>query len=216
MGTFPLFPLLPPELRALIWHATVEPRTVDIRVDADYSGENQHLHLVSPTPVPPTLQACREARNLGLYERAFSEIDADGRYVWVNWEMDIINIGTSYFSYFHPSAPLIKRLQFERDNTDDFFYHREVNDLDAFVNVKEIFIVCHGADGLSGWYGAVEEHTFLRLLGEENVYVIDMHNGGRILSAAEVDAIMDQHFAKCAAEDGYVDPTGEPLSSTST
>jgi hypothetical protein len=216
MGTFPLFPLLPAELRALIWHATVEPRTVDIRVDADYSGENRRLHLVSPTPVPPTLQACREARNLGLYERAFSEIDADGRYVWVNWEMDIINIGTSYFSYFHPSAPLIKRLQFWRDNSDDVFYHSEVRDLDAFVNVKEVYIVCPELPDLRAWHGAVEEHSFLRPLGGENVYLIDVEGGGRIMKAAELDAMMDQEYAEEWARDGFVYPTGEPLSSTST
>src|SRR5689334_2419090 len=116
MDTLHSFPLFPFELRALIWQFTVQPRTVEVRVDRRGSGQNRHTHLVSLTPVPATLQACREARNLGLYERAFSDIGADGRYVWVNWDMDIISIGTSYFSYFHPCAPLIKRLQFERDN----------------------------------------------------------------------------------------------------
>ncbi|KAH6632165.1 hypothetical protein F5144DRAFT_465896, partial [Chaetomium tenue] len=142
MDIFHLFPLFPFELRALIWQFTVQPRTVEVRVDDRGPGADRHLHLVSPTPVPATIQACREARNLGLYERAFSEIDADGRYVWVDWDMDIISIGTSYFSYFHPCALLIKRLQFERDNVDEVFYHWEVNDLDAFLNVEEIFVVC--------------------------------------------------------------------------
>ncbi|EAQ87728.1 hypothetical protein CHGG_04347 [Chaetomium globosum CBS 148.51] len=145
MDTFHLFPLFPFELRALIWRSTVQPRTVEVRVDDRGSGLERRLHLVSPTPVPATIQACREARNLGLYERAFSEIDADGRYVWVNWDIDIISIGTSYFYHFHPCALLIKRLQFERDNTEDSFYHWEINDLDVFCQCQgNIYLLCRG------------------------------------------------------------------------
>jgi len=54
------------------------------------------MRLTSSTPVPATLQACREARNLKLYQQAFLEIDGEVRYVWVNWDMDIVSIGTSY------------------------------------------------------------------------------------------------------------------------
>lgn len=215
MNTFHSFPLLPFELRALIWRSTVEPRTVDVRVNRRGSiwAKDRHTHLVSSTPVPATLQACREARNLRLYERAFAEIGADGRYVWVNWDMDIISIGTSEFQFFHPSAPLIQRLQFERDNTEDSFYHSEVYDLDAFLNIKEIFIVC--VDGLTGWHGAIEEHGFIRRCGGENVYLIDLEAGGRILNTTEADAMMDQVMTEYWAQDGFVYPTGEPLSSES-
>ena len=90
MDTFHLFPLFPFELRALIWRSTVQPRTVEVRVDDRGSGLECCLHLVSPTPVPATIQACREARNLGLYERAFSEIDANGRYVWVKDRKSVV------------------------------------------------------------------------------------------------------------------------------
>lgn len=214
MDTFHSFPLLPIELRALIWQSTVEPRTVEVRVDWRGSGQEAHLHLVSSTPVPATLQACREARNLTLYERAFSEIGADGRYVWVNWDMDIISIGTSRFRHFHPSAPLIKRLQFERDNTDDSFYHFEVNDLEAFLNVKEIFVVC-ADDSLTGWYGAVEEHDSFRRCGGENVYLIDLNNGGQAMTATELDAMMHQEYTEAWALEGSIYPKGEPLSSES-
>ncbi|KAK4106756.1 hypothetical protein N658DRAFT_491384 [Parathielavia hyrcaniae] len=190
MDTFHLFPLLPFELRALIWQSTVEPRTVEVRVHyRNPYYDDPHLHLVSSTPLPATLQACREARNLRLYERAFSEVGADGRYVWVNWDMDISSIGTSYFSHFHSSAPLIKRLKFERANTDESFYHWEVNDLYAFLNVKEIFVVC--ADGVRAWHAAIEEHYTKWQCGEENLYLIDPDDG-RIMKATELDAMMDQ------------------------
>ena len=81
MDMFHSFPLFPFELRALIWRFTVQPRTVEVGVDDRGSYPKQHIHLVSSTPVPATLQACREARNIGLYEQAFSDINADGRYV---------------------------------------------------------------------------------------------------------------------------------------
>jgi hypothetical protein len=215
MDTFHSFPLLPSELRALIWQAIVEPRTVKVRVHDRGAGQDRHPQLVSSTPVPATLHACREARNLGLYERAFSEIGADGRYVWVNWDVDIISIGTSYFRYFHLSASLIKRIQFERDNTDDFFYHREVNDLDAFVNVKEIFVVCADRYDMTGWHGAVEEHASHWRCGGENLYLIDLSDGGRIMKATELDAMLDREYAEAWAQEGVVYPTGEPLSSGS-
>lgn len=188
MNTFHPFPLLPFELRALIWQSTVQPRTVEVRVDN--RGSYQNRHLVSSTPVPAALQACREARNLGLYERALSEISTNGRYIWVNWDIDIISIGTSYFSYFHPCAPLIKRLQLERHNTDDSFYHWEVNDLDAFLNVKEIFVACIDGSRVRGWYGAVGEHWRYWRCGE-NLYLIDLNDGGRIMKATEPNAMMD-------------------------
>ncbi|KAK4118864.1 hypothetical protein N657DRAFT_675269 [Parathielavia appendiculata] len=136
--------------------------------------------LFSSTPVPATLQACREARNLKLYARAFCEIDAEGRYVWVNWDMDIISIGTSYFEYFHPPAPPIKRFKFERANSESeggFFSRSEVKELDAFVNIMEIFVVC--ADGGREWHGALEDHHSHWRCGEENVYLIDPYGGIR-------------------------------------
>jgi hypothetical protein len=214
MDAFHSFLLFPFELRALIWQSTVQPRTVEVRVDHLSSYMNQHAHLVSSTPVPATLQVCREARNLGLYKRAFSDISADARYVWVNRGIDIISIGTSYFHYFDPYAPLIKRFQFERDNTDHFFYHVEARDLEAFLNVEETFLVCADRYMMESWYGVLEDHTFFRLCGGENVYLINLDDGGRIITATEWDAIMDQEYTEMWAKDGSVYPTGEPLPSS--
>ena len=126
--------------------------------------------------------------------------------------MDIISIGTSPFSCFHPYAPLFKRLQFERDNTDHFFYHVEARDLDAFLNVKETFIVCPNRYMMTGWFDAVEEHHILWRCGRENVYLINLDDGGRIMTATELDAMLDQENAEMWAEQGSVYPTGEPLS----
>ncbi|KAK4156435.1 hypothetical protein C8A00DRAFT_12633 [Chaetomidium leptoderma] len=210
--TFHPFPLLPFELRARIWLFTVEPRTIEVRVLCDGWSADAPVYLISstPVPVPATLQTCREARNLKLYEQAFSEINARGHYVWVNWDMDIISIGTSHLDYFHPAAPLIKRLKFERENFNEFSYHSEVKDLDAFVNVKEIFVVC--TDGVRAWHGALEEHYSHWRCGEENLYLIDPHDGGRMMRATELDAMMDQELKEVWAQGGTDYPSGEPLS----
>ncbi|KAK1783015.1 hypothetical protein QBC45DRAFT_388920 [Copromyces sp. CBS 386.78] len=78
--TFHLFPYLPWELRARVWELTVEPRTVEI----GFTGKS--VRMRSPTQVPAILHACREARNIGLYKKPFSEVGAqrergENRYV---------------------------------------------------------------------------------------------------------------------------------------
>ncbi|KAL2140526.1 hypothetical protein VTI28DRAFT_3730 [Corynascus sepedonium] len=206
--SFHPFPCLPFELRARIWQFTVEPRTVEVRVGSKLF--DSPVRLTSSTPAPATLQTCREARNLKIYERAFSETNAEGRYVWVNWDMDIISIGTSYFDHFHPAAPLIKRLKFERENTCEFFYHTEVKDLDAFINVKEIFVVC--ADGARAWHGAIEEHYSHWRCDKENLYLIDTEDGDRMMKATDLDAMMDQEYKEAWAQEGFDYPSGDPLS----
>ncbi|KAK4249863.1 hypothetical protein C7999DRAFT_39166 [Corynascus novoguineensis] len=167
--TFHIFPLLPFELRSWIWKSTVEPRTVEVRVGGPAICRKAHV-LISLTPVPATLQTCREAPNLNLYEQAFSETNTERRYVWVNWDLDIISIGTSYFDHFHTAAPLIKRLKFERQNTCEFFYTRKA------------------------WHDAIAEHYPYWHCGEENLYLIDPEEGGRMMKATELGAMMDQEY----------------------
>jgi hypothetical protein len=76
MATFHPFPRLPYELRAQIWEMTVEPRVVN--VECRWGEATRQICLTSSTPVPAVLEACREARNHGLYQKAFSEIDLPG------------------------------------------------------------------------------------------------------------------------------------------
>lgn len=73
MAAFHPFPRLPYELRLLIWEMTVDPRIVKVeyrRLDPTH----EEYCLTSSTPVPAVLAACQEARNHGLYQKAFSEI----------------------------------------------------------------------------------------------------------------------------------------------
>ncbi|KAK4149747.1 hypothetical protein C8A00DRAFT_18606 [Chaetomidium leptoderma] len=160
--SFHPFPRLPFELRAKIWKLAVEPRTVDVRIVDSVgldppatprlvsstplppllvSSTPVPTRLVSSTPVPTPLQTCREARSLGLYQQAFPGVSQDGdrRYVWLNFEMDMISIGTSMFTYFKPLQPLIKRLEFEPQwrllNAEGRVSYVEIDYLCDFVNV---------------------------------------------------------------------------------
>ncbi|KAH6625881.1 hypothetical protein C7974DRAFT_209240 [Boeremia exigua] len=178
MSTFHPFPRLPYELRMQIWEMTVEPRTVHAEFTNPIYPDRTY-YLTSSTPVPAVLQACREARNHGLYQKAFSEIAVHGRgaqYVWVDFAIDTIDIGTSTFDSFKPVAPLIQLLRFKREMQGDWFYYQEVDDVRHFVNAREIWIV--PLDGLWACVGATETHYWP--CGKENVFFLDPLNYERM------------------------------------
>jgi hypothetical protein len=160
MSTFHLFPRLPLELRNQIWRCTAEPRTVEVRIERRYPTR----YLISPTPVPGPLKCCGEARDelQGLYQRVSSDLDTqqgiDRRYVWLNLDIDMVDIGTSEFRDFDSIASTIKQLKFTRKNNDESFYNTEKRKLVDFTNVEEIHVVC--ADGFWSWSGALYDHSW--------------------------------------------------------
>lgn len=170
---------LPFELRSIIWMLTIEPRTVEIRLKIGLVpplDKNRHvprwgvLYASSPTPVPAALQTCHEARSLLArhYERAFTH-GTQPRYVWVNFDMDIISIDTSSFDRTGPSAPRIRRLKFAR-KCDYYYFDNENLELDfLFPNLQEIYIVC--LDEPEDWWDA--EDPFYRRCPRENVWLIN-------------------------------------------
>ncbi|KFY07988.1 hypothetical protein V492_06642 [Pseudogymnoascus sp. VKM F-4246] len=172
-----LFPFnkLPPEIRARIWELTVEPRTVEVNLSKrDWRSEDEGNRLFSTTPVPAPLQTCREARNMGLYKKAFSEVGSEPRYVWVNLDIDMIFLGSNcHLTSFKAVAPSIKRLKFQRENHDEWWYHFESKNIRNFINAEEIHVVC-GA-GWDDWWGATEEHSWP--CAAENIFFIDEEDG---------------------------------------
>jgi hypothetical protein len=236
MTTFHPFPWLPLELREQIWKDTVEPRTVDVRRFRKW--DQRYGQLVSSTPIPPILQSCREARNLGLYERVFFEVaavkkfkgnneseiaierfftpdeqreegpkkvgspDTEQRYVWLDLDIDMIDIGASEFRNYKSIASAVKRLKFKRENGDEFFFHTESNELRQFVNVEEIHIDC--ADGFWMWSGAV--YQFPWPCADEKLVFIDAFDG-RVARGIEFEAICRQMLMAARLE-----ATGEAFS----
>jgi hypothetical protein len=181
----------------MIWKSTVEPRTVEVRVPPDRKGKV--AHLICLTPVPAPLQTCREARNLGLYKQAFSEVEEaacpDGtepRYVWVNLEIDIISIGRTLFCAFQPVALSIRRLKFAR-NVSSFMvamqpiFLFEARELRDFSNAEDVYVECE--DGLYRWYRLADR--ILWPCGQNNVIFIDP-GGGRVMGCPAMRLLEDK------------------------
>ncbi|KAI0181180.1 hypothetical protein GGR52DRAFT_21747 [Hypoxylon sp. FL1284] len=209
MSTFHPFPRLPAELRTRIWALSVEPRVVEVRVLPDTRLRTKRL--LSPTPVPAMVQTCQEARSAGMYKQAFSELTAtaggESRYVWLNLDIDMVSIGKTPFKAFAPVASSIRRLRFERENSDESFYHFEVKELRAWVNTEEIHVVCE--DGMENWHMASTEHAWPCAL--ENLWFFDPDDG-RMMRSFEMEQMLDKQQEESWAESGYEYPSGEPLS----
>jgi hypothetical protein len=130
---------------------------------------------MSSTPVPAVLQACHEARNQGLYQQAFNISSVvERRYVWVNFEIDMISIGAdTWFDTFEPAERLLfRRLTFERENGESFF-HFQSHKLREFSNLEEIHVIC--VDGLMAWQDAWEYVYWP--CPKENLRFIDKETG---------------------------------------
>lgn len=86
LQTFPLFSLLPSELRAKIWHLTYSPRVVSIA----YNPESRRC--VSPTPPPIALSINREARyeTLRFYAPWFATSNARAAGIPFNASLDTL------------------------------------------------------------------------------------------------------------------------------
>jgi hypothetical protein len=146
------------------------------------------------------LQTCQEARNHGLYKKVFSELSIsngeESRYVWANFDVDIIDIGETPFECYKLVASSIQRLKFERKNSDEGFYHIEAKELNMFTNLKEVYVVC--ADGIRAWWYAGEEHYWP--CGAENLYFIDP-DSGLVMSSGELDEMCEEEQEEAWAQD---------------
>jgi hypothetical protein len=97
------------------------------------------------------------------------------RYFWINLDIDTVDIGETYFSFFEPVAHLIKRLRFTRDVTEEYWYHTESRELRIFTNLIEIQVAVESSDFMVRWHGASIEYFWP--CGEENVVVVELEKG---------------------------------------
>lgn len=163
----------------------MESRTVDVSFLKGAVGfKDVILHVISSTPLPAILQTCREARNQGLYQQAFQE-GTSPRYIWVNFNVDIISIGHTEFHHLEPERLLIRRIKFERENNETFLYFTRL-DLERFNNLKEIQIICE--DGLLMWQEAWEMAQWP--CPREMVRFIDKETGQEV-SGWEIDRMWE-------------------------
>jgi hypothetical protein len=139
--------------------------------------------------VAAPIQTCQEARNQGLYLKAFVELasaDGSGRlFVWLNLDIDVVSIGLAPICNYKPVMPIIKRLKLEREHSD-YFSYREADELGNFANTKEFHLVC--ADGMWMWHYAIDAYYWP--CGKENIFMIDSDND-RTVRAIKIMEILN-------------------------
>ncbi|KAH0434533.1 hypothetical protein CcaCcLH18_05276 [Colletotrichum camelliae] len=168
-------------------------------------------HLRSPTPVPAQLQTCREAReHLTIhtddeyrYEKAFSGIttkpwdsfdplregDPDReRYVWFNFDGDMLSIEDTDLHEFLAVSYQIRRLRLRRHLDNEYFSRAESLLIGRrFRNVVEVHFICIW--GIRSGYLIAEYTDFP--CGPENVYFIDSESmDGTMMNSVDLDAMV--------------------------
>lgn len=174
-------------------------------------------HLRSSTPAPVQLQTCRGARehlttHAGpgyRYKKAFSEIATtpyDGfepvpegdtqreRYVWFNFENDMVSIGDTDLNDFRAVAYQIRRLRLERALSNEYFSRTESQLIGGlFRNLGEIHLVC--LEGIRSGYTVTEDIDFP--CGPENVYFVDPEDmGGAMMNSIDLDDMVVREYEK--------------------
>jgi len=109
----------------------------------------------------------------------------------------MLDIGMSdSFKYI---ASAVKRLKFERENGDEYFYYTESRKLLNFVNVEEIRVVC--ADGFWMWFDAFDQHAWP--CGDDNVVFIDAFDG-RVARGLEFESLCKKMLDEaCSLDDEF-------------
>ncbi|KXJ87857.1 hypothetical protein Micbo1qcDRAFT_236089 [Microdochium bolleyi] len=164
-NTFPSYPKLPTELRLRIWSfAVMHPRIVVVEPQKLEPGSA----WLSTTTAPAVMHACRDARAHAPYTKAFAGGEADGgvptdgpRYVWVNFDIDMIAMvrdGDGDWQRSQPlelfaqasEAPLIQRLRIAFANDCEWrhteFIHYLPSKLANFCRLRELQITLPSGD----------------------------------------------------------------------
>lgn len=123
---------------------------------------------VSPTK-PGVIDACRESREMDLYEKLILEPGSAKSYAWVNFDIDTIDIGdASRHAYFKRCAHKIRRLKFNADISNGSGSYSTAGGIVHFDNLLECFVVtkdrfldwARAEDRRAGW-PCKPESTFI-------------------------------------------------------
>ncbi|PTB69950.1 hypothetical protein BBK36DRAFT_1110294 [Trichoderma citrinoviride] len=112
------FPRLPTELRLRIWALAATPRLVHISVRQTELDRWKRIALNDfslPMPSPAVMHVCRKSRLCAPYQKAFFTIvpgEPEHRYVWVDFERDMVWLANSQLERLEPYETKIRRLRF--------------------------------------------------------------------------------------------------------
>jgi hypothetical protein len=147
MPTFHLFPLLPLELRHLIWEFGMSPREVAV---------GRGLKLRALTPPPAILHVCAEARS--HLQRHYTKSFARGsphKFFLVNFNIDTVYCSVScLLNYEDSDLPSVQRLVLECWESEHFF-RNSGRALYMASALRAVTIMHYGpdAEGENWWMG---------------------------------------------------------------
>lgn len=133
--TFHSFSRLPFEIRSQIWALAAYPRLVHVRTKPKpgrfeghrFTGSNRYF--ASLIPQAELMHVCRESRQLAPYQKSFFTTlpgDSETRYIWVNFNEDMICLEDHDMLALGPHAADIQRLRFTVPTGEEFEYWSEV------------------------------------------------------------------------------------------
>ncbi|KAL7895632.1 hypothetical protein HDV63DRAFT_381904 [Trichoderma sp. SZMC 28014] len=178
--TFHPFPRLPFDIRSQIWALAAYPRLIHVRTtpkpDCPASLGN---YFASMIPQAELMHVCRESRQLAPYQKAFFTTlpgDSEARYIWVNFNEDMICLENHHLSALGPHAADIQRLRFtvptgrEFEWWDEPFTRFTSSKFTMFTALREVLVISHDIlwGSQTGLYG---------ICPPENVRFLDIQTG---------------------------------------
>ncbi|KID93727.1 hypothetical protein MAJ_10325, partial [Metarhizium majus ARSEF 297] len=195
MATFHPFPRLPFELRAMVWALAAEPRTVQIKAEYDQNMEPEDYelhpslyieHLFSPTPMPAVLHACRESRKQSPYEKLFYSQETESCYVWVNFDLDMLDVGIGYLDFLFLNKSRVRRLKFQYEEVRDFEWETEDFEDWQFENLVECHVVVTDLRQCARFWGV----DFLPSKQENFVFIDE--KTGKMMNSCDLDDMVQR------------------------
>ncbi|KAH0525261.1 hypothetical protein TsFJ059_007652 [Trichoderma semiorbis] len=194
--TFHPFPRLPFEIRSQIWALAVYPRLLHIRITPkpDTPG---YFDYASMIPQAELMHVCRESRQLAPYRKAFFTTlpgDCEARYIWVNFDEDMISIQDEKMERLFPHAADIQRLRFMvptgsyREYWEDTFHRYPDTHFGMFTALWELHFALSKGYAMMGYanYGTCPP---------DNVRYVNIH-GGWMLTEAQVEMMDEWQWRK--------------------
>lgn len=197
--TFHPFPRLPSELRAQIWDLAVYPRLVHIRTTeaSETRIDPGRCGFASPVPPPALMHACQESRRRAPYQKAFHATlpdESEARYIWVNFQEDLICLADEKVERLAPHEADIRRLRFTVpidpyfDPFYEYFFHNSHKMMKRFTALRELQVAIKegfyfwGSVHVADYVKFLDLHTGLLLTGPqlEMAYTWFWSSGGKV------------------------------------